>query len=291
MTKESKTVDKIIQRQIKKNSKQIENALIEPLSEQYPFSTNGIYFLCARMGCGKTYFIMKHIMITERLFNKPYYDSIIFTSTSGQLDKTATTLQKEIKTDITYVPHEELLPYIQKHIRNKMKFYSVMEYINKKEVNDIFKKILEKYKMFKWMKGKKIIDVKRVIMYAQAKMKKYGFTNYPTYTLLVLDDFATNPLIKKVDSELVGMLTKTRHYHLTCIVVAQTWRFIQLNLKRLCTDVVIWKGYSMEDFQKMITQTPSSLNWKDLWGQYSQLQDKHSKLIIHCNTNEYCFDE
>ena len=288
--KTEKKVEHLIQRELKKNSQQIQNALIEPLDDSYPFSTNGIYFLCARMGCGKTYFVMKHIMLTERLFKEPYYDTIFFTSTSGTLDKTVSTLSKQVKTKIDYVPHEELLPKLKKHLKNKMKWYAVMEYLNTQEINDIFRRLLNKYNLFKWHQGKKIIDMKRVIQYAQAKMIKYGFTKYPSNTLLVLDDFATNPLIKKVDSELVGMLTKTRHYHLTAIIVAQTWRFVQLNLKRLCTDIVIWKGFSMEDFQKMLTQTPSSLDWKDIWPEYSKLEDKHSKLIIHCNTNQYSIE-
>ena len=288
--KAEKKVEHLIQRELKKNSQQIQNALIEPLDDSYPFSTNGIYFLCARMGCGKTYFVMKHIMLTERLFNEPYYDTILFTSTSGTLDKTVSTLSKQVRTKIDYVPHQELLPKLKKHLKNKMKWYSVMEYLNTGEMNETFEKLLVKHNLFKWNHGKKIIDMKRVVQYAKAKMEKYGFSKYPSNTLLVLDDFATNPLIKKVDSELVGMLTKTRHYHLTAIIVAQTWRFVQLNLKRLCTDIVIWKGFSMEDFQKMLTQTPSSLDWKALWPEYSKLDDKHAKLIIHCNTNQYSID-
>ena len=290
MNKLDNTINNIIDKQIKKNKNQINNALIEPLSKDYLFSTNGIYFFCARMGSGKTYQIMKHILLTERLFKKPYYDTIIFTSTSGSLDKTVSTLSKQIKSKINYVQHENLLDTLDRHLKNKMKWYAVMEYLNTGTISEQFEKILVKHRLFKWMKTKKVIDNKRVLQYAQAKMIKYGFTNYPSNTLLVLDDFATNPLIKKVDSELIGMLTKTRHYHLTAIIVAQTWRFVQLNLKRLCTDIVIWKGFSMEDFQKMITQTPSSLDWKELWEEYSKLEDKHSKLIIHCTTNEYNFE-
>lgn len=37
-------VDKIMSKAIKKNQEQINNALIEPLTPEYQFSTNGIYF-------------------------------------------------------------------------------------------------------------------------------------------------------------------------------------------------------------------------------------------------------
>ena len=102
-------VDKIMSRQIEKNKNVISNAMIEPLTEDYQFCTNGIYFLCSKMSGGKTYFIMRHIMITERLFKQPYYDTIIFTSTSGTLDKTVSSLQHKIVTPITKSEHNLLM--------------------------------------------------------------------------------------------------------------------------------------------------------------------------------------
>lgn len=286
-------VDSIMSKQIKKNQDAINNSKIEPLDDSYKFCTNGTYFLCAKMGGGKTYFVMKHILITERLFKQPYYDTIIFTSTSGTLDKTVSSMASQIRSPINYVPDVELMPWLVKHLRNKMKFYAVMEFINSegKEINDIMRHILDKHKLFKYYKGKKVHDIKRIIQYCRAKMDKYGFHNYPSNTLLVLDDFAGHDLIKKVDSPLTKIMTKVRHYHLTVIIVCQTWRFINLNLKRLCSDLVIGTGFSMEDFQKMITQSPSPLSWKQLWERYKSLPSKHSKMIIHCITGDIEFEE
>ena len=122
-------VDKLMTKQMNKNKAIIHNALIEPLTPEYQFCTNGIYFLCSKMGGGKTYFIMRHIMITERLFKEPYYDTIIFSSTSGTLDKTVSSLQSQIKTPITYIKDSELMTFLDKHLNNKMKFCAVMELI------------------------------------------------------------------------------------------------------------------------------------------------------------------
>lgn len=287
-----KEVDSIMTKQIKKNEQVINNSKIEPLDNNYQFSTNGVYFLCGKMGGGKTYWIMKHILITERLFKQPYYDTIIFTSTSGTLDKTVSSMASQIQTAINYVSDSELMPYLVKHLKNKMKFYAVMEFINSdgEEINDIMTHILEKYHLYKPMSGKIVYDLKRIINYCRAKMDKYGFHNYPSNTLLVLDDFAGHDLIKKVDSPLAKIMTKVRHYHLTVIIACQTWRFINLNLKRLCSDIVIGTGFSMEDFQHMITQTPTGQNWKQLWEQYKDLPSKHSKIVIHCISGDVRFD-
>ena len=52
------------------------------------------------MGSGKSYFIWNHIITCEKLFNDPYYSLIIFSSTSGSLDKTSETFKKLVKTPI-----------------------------------------------------------------------------------------------------------------------------------------------------------------------------------------------
>jgi len=280
-------------KQLKRHQDTINNSRIEPLTDEYKFCTNGVYFLCSKMGGGKTFFVMRHILITERLFDQPYYDTILFTSTSGTLDKTVSAMASQIQTPIRYLPDTQLMDFLTKHLRNKMKFYACFEFINShgEECNDIMKHILEKHKFFKYYRGRKVFDFKRIILYCQAKAEKYGFHSYPSNTLLVCDDFAGHDLIKKVDSPLAKIMTKVRHYHLTVIICAQTWRFINLNLKRLCSDIVIGTGFSMEDFQKMITQTPSGQNWKELWSQYRSLPSKHSKLVVHCVSNEVEFSD
>ena len=151
-------------------------------------------------------------------------------------------------------------------------------------MNETFEHIAEKHNLYRLLGLKKIYDLKLILAYCIRKMNKYNFSTYPTNTLLVLDDMAGHDLIKKVESPLAKIFTKCRHYHLTVILAAQTWRFINLNLKRLCSDLIIGAGYSEEDFKKMILQTPSSIDWRTLWVKYKLLSE-HQKLVIHCITN------
>ena len=56
-----------------KNRDALNSALIQPLSPEWQFCTNGLYLLLATAGCGKSRFIIKHILMSERyllLFNK-----------------------------------------------------------------------------------------------------------------------------------------------------------------------------------------------------------------------------
>lgn len=47
-------VNNIIRSVVKRNSAELDMALIKPLSNDYMFSTNGLYIFCGKMGSGKT---------------------------------------------------------------------------------------------------------------------------------------------------------------------------------------------------------------------------------------------
>jgi len=146
-----KEVEKIIERQLKKNEKDLSYAFIEPLAEEWPFSSNGVYLFCGKMGSGKSYTIMKHILMTERLFDSPYYDTIIFSSTSGTLDKTVSAMKSDIATPIRFVKDTDLLSFLENHIVQKMLYYSLVQFIKSsgEEIDEIMKSILEKHKFYR----------------------------------------------------------------------------------------------------------------------------------------------
>jgi hypothetical protein len=124
-------VDQILAKRIKKDARELKAATIRPLAPYYLFSSNGILFFCGKMGTGKSYSIMKHLLITERLFKTPYYDLIIYTSTSNSMNKMAESLKQDVHTDILFVPDSDLLQFLQKHIKRKAKFYTLVKFILK----------------------------------------------------------------------------------------------------------------------------------------------------------------
>jgi hypothetical protein len=294
-------VNQILAKRIKKDARELKAATIRPLAPDYLFSSNGMIFFCGKMGTGKSYSIMKHILITERLFKTPYYDLIIYTSTSNSMDKTVESLKQDVHTDIQFVSDSDLLPFLQKHINRKAKFYSLVKFISKdfKKPNEQTFHILTKHGFLKPSTDlsepqeitKDDIEQNKFYKYILFKFGEYKFQTYPSNTLLVLGDFAGHPLIKKEESPLARIFTKTRHYNLTVILVCQSWRFINRNLKRLCTDIVIWKGFSEEDFKNMILQTPTSQDWKELYIRYRDLPSNHAFIAIHITADSICFSE
>lgn len=276
-------VKSLISEALHKNQRDIDMALIKPLSDEYPYSTNGVYLLIGKMGAGKSYWIWSHIMITERLFAKPYYSKIIFCSTSGKLDKTAEVLSKNVKTPVTYIQEELLLPYLKRHLKRKLKYYAMVKHVltHMAETNDEMARIISKHSL---------IDIEDRITYIASKLVKYQTASYPYNTLLVLDDAAGSPLLKNGNSELCRLLTKTRHYNLTCVIAVQTLRFVHLNVKRLATDVICYSGFSKDDFMSILQQTPNNLDAKATTAEYLNHKGQHDRFIINITANEAHFE-
>ena len=278
-----KNVEREIQKAMRKNQKDIEMALIKPLSPDYPFSTNGIYFLIGKPGAGKSYWIWSHIMITEKLFKKPYYNKIIFCSTSGKMDKTAEALHKSIKTPIQYVKEDELMPILRKHLKRKVKYYALVKHVlsKMKDTNEEMERLIEKHSLQ---------DIDDRIVYIANKLVQYETSSYPYNTLIILDDCAGSDLLKNGNSEFIRLLTKTRHYNITCIMAFQTIRFVHINAKRMATDIICYSGYSEEDITSLLQQTNNNLNTKDAVHQYLQHREPHDKLILNITADKYYFE-
>ena len=274
-------VDDLINKIVKKNSSELNMALIRPLSDEYKFSTNGFYIFCGKMGSGKTLEIIKHILITDRMNDgEGYYNLIVFCSTSGGLDKTVQAFLPKIKTPIAFVPDTSLLQFLQCHIRRKRKYYSLYRYVNSggKKIDDEFKRLIEKHNLDKEEKK---------LLYVAQKLLKYNTVKYPLNLLLVLDDFAGHKLINKPDSELCRILTKTRHYNITCILAVQSTKFVIKNLKRICTDLVLWRGVGWDDFYDLQRELPHNFDVKEVWEEYKKLDDPHSKLVMNLYAGSY----
>ena len=220
-------------------------------------------------------------MITDRLMEKPYYDQIVVSATSGSLDKTSKTFMNNCSAPITNVDDKQLMSWLNKNVKQKAKYYAINKFIqsNMRVVTDDMKKIIEKHKLLR--NDKQTYDMRRLASYVLSKLSKYPFKKCPSNTFLILDDYGGHKLLNKPDSPLANFITKVRHYNYTVCIMCQTWRHICLNLKRLCTDFVIFQGYSQQDFETMILQSGSSQDKKELWERYKELKGPRSYMRLH----------
>lgn len=311
-------VDKIISDVLAKNKEELDMASIKPITPEYPFSSNGLYIFIGKMGSGKTYSIIRHILWSENAFSEPYYSDICYCSTSGALDKTVAAFINEFKTPMINIKDTELMAWLQKHLKRKMKFYSFMKYIRSKykKIDETLQHSIDKHNLKKIVPiiqpppgvtrmtpvfiendtrydpspKREIPNQRKICRYISQKMIKYNVKSYPQNLLLILDDFAGNALIRRPDSPLCKLLTKTRHFNITAIFAVQTPKFILKNLKRMATDVKIWKGLSEEDFYALMKELTHTFNTDEMWIIYHNLRDNHSCLTLNLSNDSYSIE-
>ena len=279
-----KEVDEKIEKIIRKNKRELNTALIEPIHPKHQFSSNGLYAFLGKMGSGKTFYIMKHILLSEKLFEKPYYSLIVFCSTSNGLDKTVMSFKDNIKTPMIFISDTELLDFIENHVKEKMRYYSIYRFVmnNFKNPDDTMEEII---------RSNGLNTKQKLIKYIAQEFNKYQTNSYPLNCLIVLDDFANNELLTKKNSKLHSYFTKTRHYNITFIIAVQTVKFIPKNVKRMLTDCVIYGGFSEEDFFGLLKELSHPWNIKKLFEEYkNKMTEKHNKLILNLSAPSYHFD-
>ena len=280
-----KEVDEQISKVIKKNKKELDTALIKPIHKAHPFSSNGMYCFIGKPGSGKTYYIMKHILLSEKLFEKPYYNLIVFCSTSNGLDKTVLAFKDQIKTPILFISDTELIDFLNEHVKQKMRYYSIYRYVMSN-----FKKPDET--MTELIKTHGLNTKEKIIKFIAQELNEYQTNRYPLNCLVVLDDFANNELLTKRNSPLHSFFTKCRHYNLTFIIAVQTVKFVPKNVKRMLTDCVVYGGLSFDDFMSLMKELPHPWNNQNLYDEYKNkmIEGEHVKMILNLSVPSYTFD-
>ena len=268
-------IDKQFDNISKANKQVLNNALIKPIHEKFPFSQNGICAFIAPMGSGKSYTYLKLSAQQEVLFNEPFFELIVICSTSSKFDETVNTFKNTIKkSKLVAIKDTELLDYLNKYMRRILKYNSIIKYVNSnmKKINEELLRIITK---------NNLVNDKKILRYIAEKLLKYNWKTYPHRMLLILDDFANHDLIKSRTTDLSRLLKKLRHFNINVIISVQTVKSIPKDIKRCLSDIVLFTGISKEDFYDLIKESPASIFDVDkLWKEYSKIRDPHGRFNI-----------
>ena len=220
-------IDASFNKLAQQNKSELDSALIKPIHDSYPFAQNGVCAMIASMGSGKTYNYLKSIARQEVIFpDQPFYELVVICSTSSKFDKTVETYKELItKSKLIHVNDADLLSWLNKYMRRILKYNSIMTYINSglKNPNDEMNRLIEKHRLAK---------KEKLIKYITEKLVKYDWKTYPHRCLLVLDDFASHPLIRSKETEMCRLLKKLRHFNINVIICVQTVKSIPKDIKR-----------------------------------------------------------
>jgi len=259
-----------------KNKEELENAKIKSIHELYPFAQNGITVFIAGMGSGKSYNCLKLIAKQEVLFNEPFYETVVLCSTSGEFDKTVKVFKKAIKkSKLIAIKDSDLLAFLENYMAKVLLYNTLTKFVNDglKNPDEDMQKII---------KDQNLHNPKRAIEYISKKLKEIGWRTYPHRLLLVCDDFASHPLLKRKEDPLSRMLKKLRHFNINVIIIVQTVKSIPKDLKRNLSDCVIFPGISKKDFYELIMESSlSCFDLDQLWNEYIRIRNPHAMFKMH----------
>ena len=284
-----KKIDDLFEKIQTKNKVELENAMIKPVHDKYPLAQNGIVGLIAPTGSGKSFTYLKLAAQQEQLFSEPFFELIVICSTSNKFDKTVEAYKDVIqKSKIVALKDSDLLSWLNKYMRRILKYNAIIKYIQSdfKDENEEMTRILNKHR-FKTngrMTEKQKYDM---VKYIANKLSKYGWKTFPHRCLLILDDFASHPLVRSKETEMSRLLKKLRHFNINVMICVQTSKSISKDIKRICTDFILFPGLSETDFIDLMKESMAGkFDRKELWNQYHALTNQHDSFRIHIYANK-----
>ena len=272
---------------VQKKNKYLKHALLTPIHEKYPYAQNGITAMIASMGSGKTYTYLKLMKQQEVLFDDAFYELIVLCSTSNKFDATVNAFKPLItKSKLVAIKDTELLDFLNKYMRRILKFNALNKYMkDQNDVDEELERIAEKHRLKLAKPSAK--DVEKLMKYVLGKLEKYQWRTFPPRMLLVLDDFASHPLLRSKENELSRLMKKLRHFNINVIICVQTTRSIPRDLKRCLSDCIIFPGISKEDFYDLMKEGPfGNFDVDEVYKTYKSLTNKHDRLVFHIAANK-----
>ena len=280
-----KDIDKQFDATQKKN-KYLKYALLTPIHEKYPYAQNGITAMIASMGSGKTYTYLKLMKQQEVLFDDAFYELIVICSTSNKFDATVNSFKPLItKSKLVAIKDTDLLEFLNKYMRRILKFNALNKYmINNKDVDEEMSRLCDKHQLK--LDSTKPKDVEKLVKYVTNKIEKYNWRTFPHRCLLVLDDFASHPLLRSKENELPRLLKKLRHFNINVIVCVQTTRSIPRDIKRILSDCIVFPGISRDDFYDLMKEGPfGEFDTDECYKAYKVMTNKHDRMVFHIAAN------
>ena len=280
-----KDIDKQFDKVQQKN-KYLKYALLTPIHHKYPYAQNGITAMIASMGSGKTYTYLKLMKQQEVLFDDAFYELIVLCSTSNKFDATVNAFKPLItKSKLVAIKDTDLLEFLNKYMRRILKFNALNKYMkDRKDIDEELERICNKHQLK--LDSTKPKDVEKVVKYVCNKIEKYQWRTFPHRCLLVLDDFASHPLLRSKENELPRLLKKLRHFNINVIICVQTTRSIPRDIKRILSDCIIFPGISRDDFYDLMKEGPfGEFDTDECYTSYKALTNKHDRMVFHIAAN------
>lgn len=243
-----------------KNKGQVINALIKKIHKDINIYYNSVNIFVGKQGSGKTLSVIEEIIKISSIPNAAHL--LIYVSKNGdQKDVTFESLRELINIPIAYVSQDNAEEYVNSLMNYKQLYYT----IRKEHLED------------------QIIDEQRYEIFKALKIN--DFSSPMLHTLILLEDIANNKLLSNEKSFFNNLMTTCRHNHISFFLNVQFWKSLSTTIKSNASTVFIFGTYSKEQLRYITHQITMNITFDELFDAY-RFMNKHSKIIIDCNTGE-----
>ena len=259
-----KSYDKMIENMMNKSANENKYALDSELITKIPFTnsyTNSISVAVGKQRSGKTRKIIKEMIKISKL-HKPTHLVIYVNKTVNKTDKTFESFKGLIKVPILYVRQDD----IEEVLMDLIKWKNVYNTIKKEKMET------------------KVEPEQQEEIFEHLHIK--NFKRPFLHTLVLLDDIANSPMLKKPTSQLNSLMTQCAHINCSFFLAVQYWIGLPAAIKSQVSVIYLFGGFSRQQLQYMLQQITLSDPFSVIFEQYKALQFQDF-LIVDTVEGEY----
>ena len=241
-------IDGLMTSNAKENKDALHSELLNkiPLSDSY---TNSISIAVGKQRSGKTYKIIKEIIKISKMHHETHM-LLYINKTGGETDKTFESFKDLIKCPIVYCSQEECEDKLAELIEYKNMYHQIIAEGTNEGVDPD-----EEQTMF---------DVLDISDYSRPYL----------HTLVLLDDIANSPLLKKETSYLNSLMTQCAHINMSFYLAVQYWKGLPAALKSQTSMIYLFGGFNKQQVRYMLTQINLEDPFEDVWPKYMKLKNR-----------------
>ena len=250
------------------------------LLNQIPFTdsyTNSISIAVGKQRSGKTRKILKEIIKISKM-HKETHMLVYCNKTGGHTDKTFESFAKLIKCPIIYVAQDDIEQKLMDIIDYKNKYNK----FKKMGLDKLYEDQTEGYQGGEFSAGMYDVDPGPQLTPQQqsdiqevfSELHINNFNRDYLHTLVLLDDIANSPLLKKPTSYLNSLMTQCAHINMSFFLAVQYWIGLPTSIKSQCAVIYMFGGFSKQQVRYMLQQISLEDPFEVIWDQYRQCKNK-----------------
>ena len=241
-------IDDLMKDNANNNKGELHSELLNkiPLTESY---TNSISVAVGKQRSGKTRKIIKEIIKISKMHKETHM--LVYVNKTGQeTDKTFESFKDLIKCPIVYCSQDEC----------EEKLKDLIEYKN------LYAQIIKEG----WQEM--VVDEQKQELFDALEIS--DFSRPYLHTLVLLDDIANSPMLKKPTTYLNSLMTQCAHINMSFFLAVQYWIGLPTPIKSQVSVIYLFGGFSKQQVRYMLQQITLEDPFNVIWTKYCQLKNR-----------------